>query len=516
MNHCRLAALAALALTLAPSSGMAQTPTWKGVWEPVSYTEDLGLSDVFFVTTEIGWASGAAGTIISTRDGGTTWTAQLGGDPGSADRPITKLRFLDEYRGWAVQGAKLLRTQNGEDWEEANGTMPNWMSDYTFVSERRGVASGTTASQGNATEVFLTVDGGTTWKPVAQCAVRVQVDGVNRNLTCIIDRFHFPTPDVGYLVAYVQCVGTCGGPPIVGKTENGGESWRFIVAPGDVKLTRLRDIFFVDERTGFVHAATSPTEPKVLATSDGGETWRGLVASPGRWIRFADPEVGWALDENKLSFTTDGGRRWNSRAQRFPTQPRALSFPRRDRAYVVGDHGMVFRYSLVPSAESVVPSAIDAVAMPEFTTSLDEQVTLFEAEVGDLQAAVEQAPPEQVSDETRAASGAPAMQLSAFVNACCASSVGKLDPLVLALADFLPTFVATHRNTNLLAAGLRMLTELPRRFGDLRSAVQAFKEARDKEAALTALSQITTAAQAFHEVAKAAVQTAIPPISSGR
>ncbi|MGH8285831.1 MAG: hypothetical protein ACRETT_08700, partial [Steroidobacteraceae bacterium] len=36
----------------------------KGIWEPVNYSEDLELIDVFFVTPEIGYVSGAAGTIL--------------------------------------------------------------------------------------------------------------------------------------------------------------------------------------------------------------------------------------------------------------------------------------------------------------------------------------------------------------------------------------------------------------------------------------------------------------------
>jgi photosystem II stability/assembly factor-like uncharacterized protein len=508
-------------------------PQFKGIWEPVSYTEDLDLTDVFFVTTEVGWAAGEGGTIIHTRDGGATWAAQLGGDPGSSEAKITMLRFLDEHRGWAIQGKKLLHTANGQGWEEVSGALPNWMAEYAFVSGRRGVASGTTTSQGYPTQIFLTEDGGRTWTPVAECGIRVLIDGVNRSVACIPDRFQFVTPDVGYVVAYVECSGMCGGPPIIGKTEDGGASWRFILGPGDVKMTRLKDLFFVDEQIGFVHAYTYPGEPKIFATSDGGETWKGVVGSPGQWLRFADPQVGWGFHELKLSYTTDGGVRWNSRPHRFPANPRAISFPRRDRGYVVGDHGMVFRYRVVPAAEPTRPEVIVTVAMPGFDSPLDEEAAQVEALVAELEAAVERAPDSVAGSEAAAsaadASGAAAAaadstaeppsaaavvaeQPTAFTAACCKQPVGKFNLVITALAKSLPSFLSQYKNTNLLVAGLRMLTDLPGSFGDLRTAVQAFKNASDKSAAEAALAQIGSAAQALHSTTKAAFQQEIPPV----
>jgi len=64
----------------APTKADSQ-PKFKAIFEPVNYTEDLQLTDVFFVNELKGWVSGAAGTILHTKDGGDTWTAQLGGDP---------------------------------------------------------------------------------------------------------------------------------------------------------------------------------------------------------------------------------------------------------------------------------------------------------------------------------------------------------------------------------------------------------------------------------------------------
>ena len=97
MNHVTL--IVAL-LALSPCLVVSQTATtrkpaqstaagaqraaeakFKAIFEPVNYKQDLTLFDVFFVSKDEGWVSGAAGTILHTKDGGNSWTAELGGDP---------------------------------------------------------------------------------------------------------------------------------------------------------------------------------------------------------------------------------------------------------------------------------------------------------------------------------------------------------------------------------------------------------------------------------------------------
>jgi len=80
-------------------------------------------------------------------------------------------------------------------------------------------------------------------------------------------------------------------------------------------------------------------------------------------MQFVDSEVSWSFYYNKLSFTTNGGTRWTSRTFAFPTSPRAFSLPSRRRAYVVGDHGMIYRYSVVP-IEYAAKGMIEAPMMP--------------------------------------------------------------------------------------------------------------------------------------------------------
>ena len=365
------ASIAILALALASLSAplLAQkaTPQYKGVWEPVSYSEDIELRDVFFVNADVGWVVGDAGTILHTKDGGATWTAQLGGDPANKADPVTLVRFVDERTGWAKQRDKLLHTSDGEAWEEI-GTLPARDAvDLAFTSRTDGFAAGKSdyGSQQGTNIISRTRDGGRTWKPVYTCTAKVMLDGLARALGCSVLEFHFPTPMVGYAVTKQTCMGAgCEPPPLITKTEDGGETWRTMAGPGVVDKDRVTTLFFLDENKGFARLESG----KLHATTDGGATWRGVVASLGKWLRFADPTVGWSYDccGNKatLGYSTDGGARWNAREVRFPAEVNAISFPRRDRAFAVGEHGMIYRYRVVPASHSLKANDIAAPAMP--------------------------------------------------------------------------------------------------------------------------------------------------------
>jgi hypothetical protein len=49
-----------------------------------------------------------------------------------------------------------------------------------------------------------------------------------------------------------------------------------------------------------------------------------------------------------MTYTVDGGQHWLSRDIAFPAPVEAFSLVRPDSGYVVGSHGMVYRYRVVP------------------------------------------------------------------------------------------------------------------------------------------------------------------------
>src|SRR6267378_1864549 len=135
----------------------AEQPRFKGIFEPISYPQDLAFTDVFFVNRDIGWAvggtaRGAGGVALYTNDGGEHWSVNLG-DPQSNAAAYSDLRFFDARHGWMAQGNdQLLRTVDGQNWEVV-GKIPDYYYDYLFTSPTTGVMS-------SSGRIQRTVDGG--------------------------------------------------------------------------------------------------------------------------------------------------------------------------------------------------------------------------------------------------------------------------------------------------------------------------------------------------------------------
>ncbi|MGH9366392.1 MAG: WD40/YVTN/BNR-like repeat-containing protein, partial [Thermoanaerobaculia bacterium] len=218
---------------------------FKAIWEPVNYAEDVEFTDVHFVTEDVGWATGLArsaagegGFILHTKDGGKTWTVQLG-DPHSATRGFVNLRFIDQTHGWAGQfGEKLVRTSDGETWEEM-GRFPQ-LHPYAFTSANNGVYI-------DGERIFRTQDGGKSWKEVFRCRTKVEVKGLTREVGCHLEGIHFPSATLGYAVSRAMPNGASA----LVKTEDGGATWSVFSVVPDASAGE-DGLFFVDEKRGFV------------------------------------------------------------------------------------------------------------------------------------------------------------------------------------------------------------------------------------------------------------------------
>jgi len=329
-------------------------PKLKAIWEPANYTEDLDLTDVYFSSADTGWVTGEAGTILFTNDGGKTWKAQVGGDPKASDRPIIQLRFVDPTHGFAAQSTgvgdhKLLMTANGQDWDQP-GTVAQHRTDFAFVTPTSGF-------QTSGTRILRTTDSGKSWQPVYTCAIKTEVQGLTREVSCEFEKLVFASAGVGYAVSH-QLGNGLGS--VLAKTEDGGGTWNtWIILPGeDAKEAGLA---FTDDNTGILRMLNG----KLFRTADGGKTWTGAIGqADGRFaVKFADAQVGWIIGYRTMTYTTDGGRKWTSRPIAFPAGVNAFCIVGRDRGYAVGDHGMVYRYRIVPVTYTS-KGMLDAPMMP--------------------------------------------------------------------------------------------------------------------------------------------------------
>ena len=475
----------------------ANRPAWKGVWEPVSYSEDVFLNDVFFVNPDVGWVTSGnpyqGGMLLRTRDGGATWTVELG-DHESKEPPFFSPYFLDEKLGWVLQPAgigkyKVLRTDDGDSWQQVGSINASWgLLDYVFLSKHVGLHLD---ANDNVGRIARTTDGGRTWKDVFRCRAKITVNGLARDVDCNLKGMHFPSASVGYAIGGAHGAART---LFVAKTEDGGATWKLNVVTdigGDLEVYHDHEVFFVDENTGYAHLS----ENRLYRTTDGGRTWTGLVGTPGNEIKFADPEVGWSFNGARLSYTTNGGARWSSRELSFPAEVHAFSLPRRDRAYVVGNHGMIYRYSVIPGAEPTPPTAMEAPAMPTFESELDDRVETVDTQFETLEDQIEQAA--QAAADT-----------VVVVDACCLQSMNKLQTTVDALTPLVPQFLGKYRNVNLIIAGLQFLGVLPDRLAQVKAALKNLRAARGPTATAAALTELSGSIDALALTTRQAFQKA--------
>jgi len=334
-----------------PPAGAASAtqPKFKAIWEPANYPKDIDLLDVKFVSAEEGWAVGNKNTILHTKDGAKTWEAQLGGDPEASERELTEVFFLDAKHGWTRGGAeKLMRTSNGGvSWEEI-GKLSFNVPAFQFVSPQTGFTV--------HYDIQRTDDGGKTWKPVLPCAIELQVDGLARKVDCFFKDVSFATTTVGYAVAQVAGNVRRG---VVARTKDGGDTWS-LSSPENMEDAGMQ-AFFWNQNTGLI---TMRSE-KTLMTTDGGDSWNGIVTPfGGERARYAMAgQLGVITQYQRIAYSTNGGRSFSSREFPVPANINAVSFPDARHGYLVGDHGMIYRYHIVPvdyTAKGMIPAPMVA------------------------------------------------------------------------------------------------------------------------------------------------------------
>ncbi|MEY4957115.1 MAG: hypothetical protein RL409_1372 [Gemmatimonadota bacterium] len=240
--------------------------------------------DIFFVNERSGWYGNGAGKVFRTTDGGDTWTMVW-------EKPGTFVRCL------------------------------------AFVDERVGVLGnigpGYFPGVTDATPLYRTEDGGSTWTPVTV------IEGAPVVGLCAFDIVQVPFINAGNLDHRPRIVGVgrVGGPAAYIWSDDLGKTWK------QGKLPELGamafDVKFLDENHGFIASATSAdvstANALILSTEDGGATWEEAYRSSRPYettwkFSFPDAYTGYctvqsynpdpASSERFVAKTIDGGRTW--------------------------------------------------------------------------------------------------------------------------------------------------------------------------------------------------------------
>jgi len=329
----------------APGKATEEKPKFKAIWEPVPFNRDIELFAIHCSGPETCWVVGRKATILYTSDGGTTWKAQLGGDPDSTDEhDFSKIVFLDATHGWVLSSrGKLLSTSDGSAWSEL-GTISSLAKALWFVTPARGMLYENSDSTSRSV-MNVTTDGGRTWSRTQPCQLDATIDGLARRLGCLPRDIHFVSPAVGFVGGAAPLdMGTSAG--MFGRTADGGNTWSYSLIPASKH--HVQEIEFWSEKDGIAVLDSG----QVQWTADGGTTWTGSANSPSwrSWYAGAQGKilVGVRQNGNQVGYSFDGGRTFMSRAAAFPAEVNGVAFPDPRHGYAVGRSGMVFRYRIVP------------------------------------------------------------------------------------------------------------------------------------------------------------------------
>jgi photosystem II stability/assembly factor-like uncharacterized protein len=293
------------------TTGKPFTTVWKeGKCIGCKVARELGR--IQFASRDEGWAvgcsfppPGAQGSgdfnIVHTDDGGGTWreVPQVEQYAGDADGPPA-FSVLDARRvmvAWwnPAEEPRFIGTRDGgKRWQQISNEL---LQKIQFFDERHGY--------GAETSKFLrTEDGGSKWN-------RMEMRGLR-----FIDRMYFLTRDVGWIA------GASDGGFIVYRTTNGGREWTESRTLVTDEMANVRDLFFVDDRRGWLitwHYGNGGTY--LFSTVDGGRTWRPepdhSFQGQAQWaasVRFIG-DAGFVFvnreESSYLMHTRDGGVHWS-------------------------------------------------------------------------------------------------------------------------------------------------------------------------------------------------------------
>jgi photosystem II stability/assembly factor-like uncharacterized protein len=340
----------------APAKAAKAEPKFKAIWEPVPFNQDIGLNSIACTGPETCWVAGDKSTILFTTDGGTTWQAQLGGDPAATDEDLAHIVFLDAQHGWAMTDRnRIMGTSDGSTWAELS-TASGTSKGLSFATPRVGFVSDNHDSQ---TESHLnrTQDGGKTWTRGEACTLQAVVDGLSRNIGCMPNEIKFVSPTTGFMGG-AAVLNMAVSMAAFSKTTDGGAKWVHSVIPATEH--QIDSIVFWSEKDGLALLASG----KTFWTADAGATWTGSVSSPSWRSYYASGEgkivVGINQNGRQAGYSFNGGRNFTSRPLGLPAMAADVTFPDARHGYLVGQHGMVYRYRIVPidySSQGMIAAA---------------------------------------------------------------------------------------------------------------------------------------------------------------
>ena len=344
--------------------------------------------NLFFLDEDHGYVSGWGNWVLYTDDGGETWVDRsVPPTPDTFD--IRGMHFDDTHHGWAVcsNGLIVSTTDGGLNWDLYDSETPVTLRTMTRLD------GNTLLAMGDIGFGLHSDDNGATWEPVAEGLWLGGVAGSDWGSDAC-----FTGTDSGWV---------CGPAGKLYHSTDDGRTWTRVPLGDDVDANLTR-VLFVDRLAGWV----ADDAGVVHRTVDGGNTWQHVDTGSGQPIRdlfFFNGMRGWAVGhEATLLCTEDGGVTWQQRDPGVDGDLLTLFFVDEDHgwaagAHVVepvedteegllgaeepGSHSAARRGSYVPRPQGgqlLQPTAEEPGAHPRLVRTTDGGATWTECQFGEL------------------------------------------------------------------------------------------------------------------------------------
>lgn len=267
-------------------------------------------TDIFFTGTETGVALVTGGEIYRTVDGGGSWTQVHTGE-----QALNSVFFVDATNGYAVgdRNTVLKTTDGGANWNQRPVTGDVPPSDFNYI--RCATANLCLIATKTGERLVRTSDGGTTWTAITPSTQKI------------------------FAVAFQS------GTTVVGVGENGatvvsGDGGQTYTTVG----TRLAGTYNRLRATSQQLVYAMGDNGQIARTTDGGETWSTVGVPTSEDVRdasFATQSDGYALDTaGNVFMTTDEGASWVPLDPGGPGVASSILALNPNVAFLVGPRGM--------------------------------------------------------------------------------------------------------------------------------------------------------------------------------
>jgi photosystem II stability/assembly factor-like uncharacterized protein len=320
----------------------------KGGWQLKDTGSDARLRGLSAVNRQVAWASGSAGTVLRTTDGGRSWRSV--GPPGTQELEFRDIEAFDARRAVALSigeggDSRVYRTDDGgQNWTETfrNDHPQAFYDCMTFFDDGHGLALSDPVD--GKFRILSTADGGRSWTVLPSAGMPAAQQGE------------------AAFAASGQCLVSAGGRDAwfatggaaqsrVFHTTDRGRTWSAAATPvpaGDP----ARGVFalaFRDARHGLAVGGDFPPgnpSPHAAAHSaDGGATWSLADRPPPAyrsgavWVPHSS-RAAIAVGPTGTDVTRDAGRTWRTvDTGSYDT----VACGRGQACWAAGEHGRVAR-----------------------------------------------------------------------------------------------------------------------------------------------------------------------------